>query len=419
MDTSKIQFLNNYFIGRKIYHILVICNKIYKQILLFIRHRRIYKEKKIPLLVGDTIKLGKKISAKIDRENYILNKGKLNISNLKEGWHTVELVKNGREKVYYLNKLYSMPNVLVSEQIIKYGRYCKKKFSQALYKQYMQTDYSVSNNSFGFYGQEHFSKQDYDENGIPLVLINNELVYHPTNLAQYALSLFPSKDKITDEEKKRFIKISNFICNSCINDDGGIPFHFSFNLKNLVYFNRTFYSAMTQGQVLSVLSRAYLLTGEEKYKSIANKVFSFMNRNCKTDLSQFCKHFSELKKIRNNIMFEEYVHRTDSYVLNGSLFAIAGIHDWFEISGLQEVKEAFDKACDTIAILLPYYDFYGISSYDLLHFTCGANADFTCVYAHDYHIAILDALYYWTKNEIFSKYRDLFISYYEDSKYLE
>lgn len=419
MNVNNMNIFRNALVKRLLMF-AVSLYKAYNEVLNFFQYRaksiKINGNHRCPLLINDCVQLNHLYIIFIDGLKFSSEKIKsVNLSEIECGWHKIEFV-NRRTYTYYLNKIEHCPNVLISKKIVDYGRACRKSFLYRNYKNYIQNNYSVSNNSFGFYGKD-YSACTFDKNGIPVVPVFGKLEYNYTSVAQYALSFYASKDLIKSNEKIKFLYLADYLCNCSDVEGGGYPARYDFIHRRVIYLHEPFFSAMTQGQILSVLARAFLLTGDEKYKISMDKIFKFMVSNCKTDLSQFTKSYPCLKEFKNNIIFEEFVHKTDSYVLNGDLFAIAGIHDYYEVTGNADAKLAFDAACESIKILLPYYDFYGISSYDLLHYVCGIPAFLKNPYAHDYHIAILDALYFWTKNDIFKEYSKRFISYYEDENY--
>ncbi len=177
------------------------------------------------------------------------------------------------------------------------------------------------------------------------------------------------------------------------------------------------FHTMAQGQVLSVLGRAFKITGKEEYKTIGDSVCLYLIDNCSTNLQQFCNSHTDLEQFKSCIIYEEYVAPDNSFVLNGNLFALVGLHDWYETTNCKKYLDAFNKGCKSIELQLPYYDLYGSTSYDLIHLLRDCEINYGTAYSHDYHIALLDALYKYTGNDFFKYYCDLFISYYENEMY--
>lgn len=239
--------------------------------------------------------------------------------------------------------------------------------------------------------------------------------YNITTIAQYALSFYSNIKLISISERESFLNIADFICDY-INKDGGAPYNFDFDIHG-IKLKKPWYSAMAQGQVLSVLARAYLITNDNKYLEKGNSVFEFMINSCSTNLLMFTNKHKDAFLYGQNVIYEEYVSDINSYVLNGDLFALIGLYEWYEVTNDKDVLSAFNKGCESILFLLPYYDYNGFTSYDLVHFTLGSNMNYGTSYSHDWHIVLLDALYFYTKNEIFRYYRDKFISYIDDNNF--
>lgn len=70
---------------------------------------------------------------------------------------------------------------------------------------------------------------------------------------------------------------------------------------------------------------------------------------------------------------------------------------------------------ESIKILLPYYDYYGWSCYDLYQFTSGKEKlYFFNSYAHQCHVYLLQCLNQITGDAIIEKYYLIFKNYSDD-----
>ena len=122
-------------------------------------------------------------------------------------------------------------------------------------------------------------------------------------------------------------------------------------------------------------------------------------------------------------MFEEYVTNPSSYVLNGDLFALLGLYDWSCLSkidyGSSQAKKAFYDGVKSIEVLLPYYDYYRWSSYDLLQYTNSYIPHLGSKYAHRCHLQLLYILYTKTNSAKIKEYVDRFESYYKDDFWIQ
>lgn len=375
-----------------------------------------------PLMVNDIIvftNIDVPIQLAVDDQKVALSSdSSINLNTMSTGWHRIDLLSHAADSLlgtYYLNKIEGTPNVLVSNKTIEEGRMQLYHYSAKRYKEYLQETYTVSDSYFGSYHNTWVNM--FDDEGIPIDIREGKVYYNPTGIAQYALSFYASD--MSREDSIGFFKNADFLCKS-LNEEGGFAYDFDFDMRG-VFMKAPWYSGMAQGQILSVLSRAYKLTNDYKYLYYGNKVLNFMiadpgdsypKKGCKVLLRQFSDIHENLKKFQNYVIYDEYVDDECTYVLNGNLFGLVGLHDYYEVSNSQIAYNAFDEGIKSIKVMLPYYDYYGATSYDLLHFLSNTDIKFNSPYAHDYDISLLDAIYKYTGDSFFAKYRDSFISYY-------
>ena len=366
---------------------------------------------------------GDGISLIIDEEegSALLNLSEVHhFDNLSEGWHHFKFYKDNDSLVseFYYNKLISTPSVLVPNKVIKDGRRNNWRYYNRKYETYMQESYLLKDTYFGSYHM--MTPPVTDTDGIPLFVKDNIEYYHPVNIAQYALSCWNNDKIMTLQDSLSFLKCADCLGEKLSPAGGGI-YGFDFAMHGITY-KAPWFSGMAQGQMLSVMARAYCMTSDSKYKKIGKKILAFMIADagdsypyagCKVSLLQFANINPDLGRYKDYVIYDEYVSSECSYVLNGNLFGLVGLHDFYEATGDKQAYKAFEDGCLSIEAMLPYYDYYGSTSYDLVHLlNQNEEPALSNSYAHDYHIVILDALYQYTSNPTFSKYRDIFISYY-------
>jgi hypothetical protein len=154
------------------------------------------------------------------------------------------------------------------------------------------------------------------------------------------------------------------------------------------------YSAMAQGEGISLLVRAYVHTKEDKYQSAAKKAYDFM-------LIPIEEGGTTLYD--NDLVFlKEYTHLPT--VLNGWIFALFGIYDYYLITNDEEVHKFFELNARSIAYCLPQYDNGYWSKYDIDH-------KIASPFYHNLHISQLRVLNELTNNETFSEYADKWEKY--------
>lgn len=261
----------------------------------------------------------------------------------------------------------------------------------------------------------NFNGLKFDEQGIPKVLYGNSYYYNPVTLAQYGLSLYGGflEGKV---EKDEFIKVVDKLIT--LQDDRGA---FLYNFSWQYYLNKELYkpgwvSGMAQGQALSILSRAYKITGNEKYLKAGEKAFKFLI----TPISKggVTTNLGNLDiSLKDNIIFEEYISSSATYTLNGFMFTLLGLYDWSNVGGESENKyvaqQYFDKGIDSLSKILHYYDIGGFTAYDLGYITRNGLKPHIGVNYHGVHIYLLKALHSITNNQQLYNYYALWRSYVE------
>ena len=145
------------------------------------------------------------------------------------------------------------------------------------------------------------------------------------------------------------------------------------------------YSAMAQGQAMSLLIRAYLRTGNNKYMKSALKATRLFDVPSKDGgiLAQFMDRYD---------WYEEYPTVPSCFVLNGFIYALVGLYDLKTVSSGPESDHAaqlYDSGIRTLRAMLPLFDTGSGSVYDLRHFTLGIAPNLA---RWDYHATHINQL---------------------------
>lgn len=109
------------------------------------------------------------------------------------------------------------------------------------------------------------------------------------------------------------------------------------------------------------------------------------------------------------IFYEEYPSHYKYHVLNGFIFALWGLYDFYRLDGSQEAKNLFDAGLNTLIHFLPEFD---IGYWSLYHIGQGLKNPATIPY-HRLHVNQLEAMYQLSGAAIFKKYHDLWQKYSE------
>ncbi|KAG7283791.1 hypothetical protein CRUP_034415, partial [Coryphaenoides rupestris] len=148
------------------------------------------------------------------------------------------------------------------------------------------------------------------------------------------------------------------------------------------------YSAMAQGQAMSTLVRAYLLTRDQAYMAAALRATG----PYKTASAQ---HGVKAVFMNKYDWYEEYPTVPSSFVLNGFIYSLLGLYDLSETAGEKQGREAgllFSRGMESLKAMLPLYDTGSGSIYDLRHFVLGTAPNLARWDYHTTHINQLQLL---------------------------
>ncbi|MCK4777727.1 MAG: cell wall-binding repeat-containing protein, partial [Actinomycetia bacterium] len=208
---------------------------------------------------------------------------------------------------------------------------------------------------------DELGKVSFDRDGIPLVVYSlNEIggvpggkVYNPVTIAQYALGSYEEYLHGKKEMEKVFLSQARWLKEK-INKNGQLLLDFPIPLRNIA---APWMSAMAQGEAISVLIRAYVLTNETSYLEAAQNAFlPFKKELYKGGV---------VYKEGDNLWLEEYPEDPPTHVFNGFLFSLFGLYDLYRVTLDPEVKMIFNSAVDTLLRNINLYEKDGALLYQL------------------------------------------------------
>ena len=242
-----------------------------------------------------------------------------------------------------------------------------------------------------------------DSEGVPLVDYGASLgtQYNPTIICDYALTnyrLYVATANFTF--MRNFLIQANWLVMNSVQKGNFNVWEYRFDWPWGSY-NATnpFVSALAQGEGLSVLTRAYILTGNETYLDVAEA--SMRSFSVEMDLGGV--RYTDV----DGIWYEEIsdIGARSGKVLNGFLNALFGLYEYWYETGNGSAYSLFLEGVNTLSENIHRYDTGSWSYYDLLHHGA-ASLDY-----HKQHITQLRIMYQLTGIEIFSVYSDKFQSY--------
>jgi heparosan-N-sulfate-glucuronate 5-epimerase len=254
------------------------------------------------------------------------------------------------------------------------------------------------------FSSKYFYKDKFDANGIPLFSLKKQKdLYHPIVVCQYALGvyefLFRSdfKDEIL---RKIFLNQAEWLTNNYIQIQNYPAWLINldvdqYNLKS------PWISAMAQGEAISVLTRAFNLTGDKKYLTIAEMSLNLFE--IPVSKGGIVNYF------RGCPVYEEYPVKDKTVaVLNGFIFSLFGLYDLFLTSKNNKAEKLFLQGVNSLKELLKYYDMGYWSQYHLYDFPKFFAASLTY---HYLAFEQLNALYVLTGEEVLRKYYYIWSDY--------
>jgi heparosan-N-sulfate-glucuronate 5-epimerase len=271
-----------------------------------------------------------------------------------------------------------------------------------------QMNANASINELAEYYMPFLQKADYcgpnDAVGIPLLDYHGEIgpQYNPVAISQWGLGHFNIYLRTGDEKRKqKFVLAANWLCDHLEQNSCGVwVWNHQFDWEYRTLLKAPWYSALAQGQGISLLVRAARETGESRYMDTAQRAFgSFLKRVHEGGVTVIDK---------DDIWFEEYVVNPPTHILNGFMWAIWGVYDYFLSTQDTTARQLFKEAVHTLRRNLPCYDLGFWSLYEQSGTLLPMIAS---PFYHRLHIAQLNVMYRLTGDEVFSRYADCWQHY--------
>jgi hypothetical protein len=154
-------------------------------------------------------------------------------------------------------------------------------------------------------------------------------------------------------------------------------------------------SGMTQGEAIRALINAHEITGDKKYLDLAKLLLNSFFVEVKDGGVTY-------KTPKDGWWYEEYasVGGVESRVLNGMMFAVLGIYEYYKYTNDGDAKYLFDQGVLALKKNIAHYDYKdGYSYYDIV-------GNLSPLQYHNVLIELSDRLYDITKEETFKLHYD-------------
>lgn len=245
----------------------------------------------------------------------------------------------------------------------------------------------------------------FDKNGIPLLdyrgIIGKQ--YNPIAVAQYGLGHYNLYKRNRNRKNLEIaIKQADWLVNNLEKNTKGVSvwMHY-FDWEYRDKLKAPWYSALAQGNGISLLVRIHLETEKRKYLETAQKAFKSFLIETKDGGVKFIDN-------KNNIWLEEYIVNPPTHVLNGFVWTLWGIYDYWLLTKEAWARKLFNECVKTLEINLQKYD----TGFWSLYEQSGTKMKMLASpFYHSLHIVQLKVLYKMTNEPIFKKYSEKWEKY--------
>jgi hypothetical protein len=245
----------------------------------------------------------------------------------------------------------------------------------------------------------------FDGVGIPLLDYRGKIgrQYNPIAIAQYGLANWNRYMRLGEREYfQRAKKQADWLVENLVENRYGVPvWNHDFDWEYREILKAPWYSGLAQGNGISLLVRVAHETGEEKYSSATEKAYHSMT----LPIDEGGVIYIDDKGDR---WIEEVIITPPTHILNGFLWALWGVWDYYLLTGKNEVKRDFESFVSTLCNNLHRYDIGYWSLYELSSLKLRMVAS---PFYHSLHCIQLEATSNLTGRGIFRDYAERWENY--------
>ena len=245
-----------------------------------------------------------------------------------------------------------------------------------------------------------------DAAGVRMYDLNGVLYNHPVLQAQDGLMSL-SDYRLTNEARylnRAAVDAQRLIDRRVLSDGAWYypyPFDFALHGYPSTVLRAPWFSAMAQGQALSLFTRLYQVTGAQKWRDAADATFTSF-RNAPVQGLPSVVNLGP----SNYLWLEEYPRWPTSAsdrTLNGHVFAMFGLYDYQRLTGDPVALDLWNGALANTRWYLPH----GFRLPNYISHYCLAHPVVTSAKYHQIHWQQMISLHAATRDAVFSQYADL------------
>ena len=246
---------------------------------------------------------------------------------------------------------------------------------------------------------------EYDRAGIPLLNYHGTvgLQYNPIAIAQYGLANYNLFCRTGNPDRRRkFLVVADWLVDNLEQNGAGVwvwNHHFDWDYRTPL--KAPWYSALAQGQGISVLVRAYEETGSVAYLDAGHQAFeSFLRTTEEGGITCVDE--------KGYTWFEETVVHPPTHILNGFMWAAWGVYDYHLCSGNDRAERLFQEAVRTLKANLHRFD---VGFWSLYEQSGTRMKMLASPFYHNLHIVQLRVMHRLTGESIFAEYASRWEAY--------
>ena len=227
--------------------------------------------------------------------------------------------------------------------------------------------------------------------------------YYPIAIAQYGLACYNKYKRTLDKGwlEKSIIHGNWLVDNFTENNYGIHLWYANFDWEYRELLKAPWPSALAQANGISLLVRLYQETRDERYLLASKRAYEGL-------ITDIRKGGVALIKGNGTIWFEEVLVEPSTHILNGFMWSIMGVYDYYLLTNSDSAKDILDKSIHTLKNNLPAFDIGFWSLYEL----SGTKMDnMTSCFYHSLHIVQLQILYNITGVDSFRYYSARWANY--------
>lgn len=198
----------------------------------------------------------------------------------------------------------------------------------------------------------------YDDAGIPMLDYHGTigLQYNPIAIAQWGLAnynRFCETGEATRRQKT--LAAADWLAANLEQNPHGLwvwNHHFDWDYRDTL--RAPWYSGLAQGQGVSLLLRAYAQCGDARYQDAGEKAFVGLTRPI--DQGGVLFEDDRQEDDRQNLWIEEYLVNPPTHILNGFIWALWGVFDFWLARADVSAKKLFDRGVETLLNNLARFD---------------------------------------------------------------